>query len=247
MLTGPKIKYLIQLLAPVFFLPLLVSGTLIVIPSIIFNLVSTFCYQTNLRYHYTSLIIPVFAWGALLYIRRVKDFGARRALAVAILLATLLSSYLWGPADWSPQAVYRYDPKSPQARAAAEAAALIPEDAVVAARSRLTTHFTHRDKVYDFPTPFYSTYYGDDSMRGQRLPVADQVEYVLDTPESCPQKGPPSFRDCRMSKASARSTPRKESCSCRRWRPAPTKVAESPPPVLLASGEASHTQLEEMG
>jgi len=49
----------------------------------------TFPYQTNLGYHYTSLIVPVFAWAAILYIQRVKDFGARRALAAMILLATV--------------------------------------------------------------------------------------------------------------------------------------------------------------
>jgi uncharacterized membrane protein len=183
MLTAPKIQYLIQLLVPVFFLPLLTAETLIVLPSLLFNLLSTFFYQTNIRYHYTSLIIPVFAWAAIAYIQRVKDYGARRALALAMLLAALFASYLWGPADWSHNAVYRYDPGQPQARATAEAVALIPKDAVVAARPRMTTHLTHRAQVYEFPTPFYATYYGDDSMRGKWLPIADDVEYVLDTPD----------------------------------------------------------------
>ena len=94
MLGAAKLKYLIQLLTPVFFLPLLTAGTLIVLPSILFNLLSTFSYQTNVRYHYTSLIIPVFAWAAIAYLRRVKDgrardFGSRRALAVVILVASL--------------------------------------------------------------------------------------------------------------------------------------------------------------
>ena len=80
MLTAAKIKYLVQLLAPLFFLPLLTAGTLIVLPSLLFNLLSTFSYQTNIRYHYTSLMIPVFAWAAMLTLRRVKE-GARRALS----------------------------------------------------------------------------------------------------------------------------------------------------------------------
>jgi uncharacterized membrane protein len=182
MLGAAKIKYLIQLLAPVFFLPLLTAGTLIILPTILFNLLSTFSYPTDMRHHYTSLMIPVFAWAALLYMQRVKDFGACRALDVAMLLATLFSAYVWGPADWSPQAAYRYDPQAPQAQALADAVALIPHNAVVAARSRIATHLTHRVKVYEFPTPFYANYGGDNSMKGQRLPVADEVEFVLDTP-----------------------------------------------------------------
>ena len=188
LLAAAKIKYLFQLLAPVFFLPLLTAGTLIVLPSLLFNLLSTFSYQTDVRYHYTSLIIPVFAWAAIAYLGRVKDgrardFGSRRALAVVILVASLASSYAWGPAGWSPEGTHLSDPTHPQARAFAEAVALIPKDAVVSARARTATHLTHRDKVYEFPTPFSVTYWGDDSMDGKRLAVADEVDYVIETPE----------------------------------------------------------------
>lgn len=107
----------------------------------------------------------------------------RGARALAILFAALFCSYAWGPAEWLPQVASKYDPKSVQALAVAEAVALIPDDAVVGSRSRMSTHLTHRDKVYKFPTPFYATYWGDDSLRGQRLAVADEVEYVLQTPE----------------------------------------------------------------
>ena len=163
MLAAAKIKYLIQLLTPLLFLPFFAAETLVVLPTLLFNLLSTFSYQTDVRYHYTSLIIPAFAWAALVYLQRVKDVGARRALVVMILLASLFSAYLWGPGDLSRQPATRYDPNSADARAVAEAVALIPADAVVACRSRISTHLTHRDKIYDFPTPFYANYYGDAS------------------------------------------------------------------------------------
>jgi hypothetical protein len=82
-----------------------------------------------------------------------------------------------------------------QTQAAAEAVALIPDDAVVAARARLSTHLTHRDKIYEFPTPFYADYWGDDSMDGQRLAVADEVEYVLETPAQLKDAGARVFAD----------------------------------------------------
>jgi uncharacterized membrane protein len=183
MAASAKIEYLIQLLAPLLFLPLLTVETLVVLPTLLFNLLSTFAYQTNVRYHYTSLIIPVFAWTALVYVRRVKDVGARRALVVMVLLASLFSAYLWGPGDWSRQPATRYDVNAPDVQAIAEAVTLIPDDAVVACRSRISTHLSHRVQIYDFPTPFYASYYGDDSMDRQRLPVADNVQYVLDMPD----------------------------------------------------------------
>jgi len=64
---------------------------------------------------------------------------------------------------------------------------------VVSARSRMSTHLTHRDKVYEFPTPFYVTYWGDDSKTGQRLPIADEVKYVLETPERLTAPGAEIF------------------------------------------------------
>jgi uncharacterized membrane protein len=183
MLTAEKVKYLIQLLAPLVFLPVMTAGSLIVVPSIAFNLLSTFSYQTNLRYHYTSLIIPVFAWTALLCLQRVKHSGTRRAVVVAMLVATLLSAYAWGSADWSRDPAFHYDPKHPQTKAVEEAIALVPDDAVVSARSRMATHLAHREQVYEFPTPFYASYWGDGSSNGQRLAAADEVDYVLETPD----------------------------------------------------------------
>jgi uncharacterized membrane protein len=116
---------------------------------ILFNLLSTFSYQSNIRYHYASLIIPVFAWAAVFYMGRVRDPSSRKVLAVAVLLASLSAAYAWGPTQWSPESARFYDPRSAEARAAVEAVALIPEDAVVSARSRLATHLTHREQIYD--------------------------------------------------------------------------------------------------
>lgn len=183
MLSADKIKYLIQLLLPVFFLPLGTAGSLIALPALLFNLLSTFSYQSNIRYHYTSLIIPVFAWAAVLYTGRLKDPGSRRALAVAVLLASLFAAYAWGPSQWSREPARIYDPRSAEARAAVEAIALIPDDAVVSARSRLASHLAHRQQVYEFPTPFSASYWGDSTRDGRRLPEADDVEFVLEVPD----------------------------------------------------------------
>jgi uncharacterized membrane protein len=182
-LQADKLKYLTQLLTPVFFLPLLTTGSLIALPVLLFNLLSTFSYQTNLKYHYTSLIIPVLAWAAVLYIGKVKDARSRRALAVAVLLSSLFAAYAWGPTQWSRDPGRVYQAQNAEARAAAEAVAMIPDDAVVSARSRLATHLTHRAQIYDFPTPFSASYWGDASQEGERLPAADDVQFVLEIPE----------------------------------------------------------------
>jgi uncharacterized membrane protein len=188
MLTEDKLKYLFQLLTPVLFLPLLNWRTVIVVPILFFNLISNFWYQTQLQYHYTSLIIPVLCVMALLSLERFGSLRWRRILAGAILAATLLSAYLWGPLPFSPQAGADADTHHPQVLAAEEAVALIPPDAVVAAGDKFASHLTHREQVYVFPTPFSATYWGDDSQKGQRLPMADDVEYVIDIPSILPEE-----------------------------------------------------------
>ena len=183
MFSGVKLKYLLELFAPLLFLPLLTARTLIVLPILGFNLISTFYYQTNLHYHYTSLVIPALSAAAILALDRFDGQKVRRWALLLVLLATCASAYLWGPLPGSRAAAFLSDPKDPQAVAAAEALALIPPHAVIAARDKFASHLTSRDLVYVFPTPFAANSWGDESLRGQRLPVADDVEYVLEIPE----------------------------------------------------------------
>lgn len=53
----------------------------------------------------------------------------------------------------------------------------------MSARSRYSSHLTHRERIYDFPNPFAAYYWGDGSLGGTRLPDADAVEYVLERPK----------------------------------------------------------------
>jgi uncharacterized membrane protein len=178
--TTEKLLYLLQLFAPVLFLPLLTARTLIILPVLLFNLISTFWYQTNLHYHYTSLIIPVLIAMAILALERFRRLRTRHLLAGGLLVATLVSIYLWGPYPGTKGAANLHDPQSPRALASAEAVALIPPDAVVASRDEFSAHLANRESVYTFPTPFAAEYWGDWSLKGQRLPMADTVEYVIE-------------------------------------------------------------------
>lgn len=182
MTTPEKLKYVIQLFAPVLFLPLLTARWLIALPVLLFNLISTFWYQTNVRYHYTSLLIPVLAATAVIALGRLHGERMRRALAVCLLGAAIFSAYLWGPFPYSREAADLHDPQHPQVIASEEAVALIPADAVVAARDKFASHLTQREFIYKFPSPFSAESWGDESLKGQRLPMAEDVEYVLELP-----------------------------------------------------------------
>lgn len=182
MTTPEKLKYVVQLFAPLLFLPLLTVRWLIALPVLLFNLISTFWYQTNLQYHYTSLLIPVLAVTAVFALSRFRSDRMRGALALCLLCATVFSAYLWGPYPHSREAADLHDPQHPQVLASKEAVALIPPDSVVAARDKFASHLTQREFIYKFPTPFSADSWGDESLKGQRLPMAEDVEYVLELP-----------------------------------------------------------------
>jgi uncharacterized membrane protein len=182
MLTTEKVKYVFQLLTPVLFLPLLSWRVLLALPALFYNLISTFWYQSNLQYHYHNMLIPVFSIVALFSLERFHRLGVRRALTVFVLLATMFSLFLWGPVQGSREPSYYPDPKHPECVAADEALTLIPNDAVVSAVDKFAAHLANRERIYVFPNPYSASYWGDDSMKGQRLPGAGDVEYVMVMP-----------------------------------------------------------------
>jgi uncharacterized membrane protein len=189
MLTAEKLKYLFQLLTPLIFLPLLDWRGLLAIPVLFFNLISTFWYQSNLQYHYTSLLIPVLCVSAIYGLERISRLNGRRVLVVGMLVVTLACGYFWGPLPGTRTPSSYPDPKNQDCLAANDALALIPADAVVAAEDKFAAHLADRAFVYVFPNPYSASYWGDDSLKGQRLEQADTVEYVMVTPASLGEKG----------------------------------------------------------
>jgi hypothetical protein len=56
----------------------------------------------------------------------------------------------------------------------------VPDDAVLSAFHSITAQMARRKVIYSFPNPFVRNLYGPDVFAGgDRLPGADQVEFVL--------------------------------------------------------------------
>jgi uncharacterized membrane protein len=102
MLTQDKLRYLIQVLVPVAFLPLRrVWLWLAVLPGIFFTVLTTgYGATTNIGYqysgHYAAYIFPaaVLALGA--FGTSAEGLVRRRAAAVVIVMATLITTSRWG-------------------------------------------------------------------------------------------------------------------------------------------------------
>jgi uncharacterized membrane protein len=102
MLTQDKLRYLIQVLVPVVFLPLRrISLWLAVLPGIFFTVLTTgYGATTNIGYqysgHFAAYIFPAAVLALAAFGTSAEGLVRRRAAAVAIVVATLITTSRWG-------------------------------------------------------------------------------------------------------------------------------------------------------
>jgi uncharacterized membrane protein len=178
---GPERRwYLWQLLASFALLSLLAPAVLLVAAGpLLVNLLSSFPYQHQLRYHYSTLIVPVLVVSAIVGIARFRSTRVRGVLAVLMAASAVTAAYLWGPIGRHDVPVA--DPGTPHAVAAREAMSMVPAEAAVSASHRYVPHLTHRRQIYEFPNPWRAANWGDWTSEGARLPFADDIDYLLIT------------------------------------------------------------------
>lgn len=172
--------YLFQMAAPfgaVFVLSPWLS--LVAVPVIASNIVSTFWYQHSIQYHYSLVAVPALLCATVFGVRAVAEKW-RGLVMAAVVVCTAATSVLWGQHSLAltPRKVLASD--APIAVSAREIVKQIPDDAVVSAFDPLVTFLAHRKEIYFFPNPFRAVYYGvGTEVEGKRLPAADRVEYVV--------------------------------------------------------------------
>jgi uncharacterized membrane protein len=142
------------------------------------NLLSTFPYMHQILYHYSTPLVAVLALGTSFAIGSLSTPG-RRYLASGVVVAAFASCVWWGLAPFSRQTYPHWSPTSPQVRAINSLLRHVPPHAVVSAYYPFVAHLDHRTRIYQWPTPFAAQYWGLYRQEGQRLPFADQVQYVV--------------------------------------------------------------------
>jgi uncharacterized membrane protein len=181
---GPeRPTYLWQLFAPLALLPLLAPGLLLVsIGPLLSNTLSTFGYQHNIYYHYSTLIIPILIAAAVVGIARFRSNPLRTVLISLMTVTALTTGYLWGPLSYDGAPIAGQpngDPSSARSAAIRDAIDVIPSDVAVSAINHVVPHLTHRVDIYEFPNPWRATNWADGSQEGEPLPIADEIEYVV--------------------------------------------------------------------
>ena len=175
--------YLWQLFAPLAVLPLLAPDfVLLALGPFASNLISNFYYQHRIAYHYSTQIVPVLAVATVIGIARLRWEFVRYAAVGSVAFASLLGAYLWGPMPWARHPMIIASPSNPSVAAIDRALTHVPSGAVISAYYSYVPHLDHRRQVYEFPVPWHAQYWGTFKQEGQRLPQADDVDYVIVPP-----------------------------------------------------------------
>jgi uncharacterized membrane protein len=179
-LTRDRLWYLWQLFAPLALVAVLAPSVLLIaVAALGSNLISTFPYQYDIHYHYSTLILPVIVAATVAGVATRRSPDERKKLVHLVLGASLLCAYLWGPTPLGRHEASIADPGSPVVASFHQAARMIPPDAVVSTFYGWLPQVDHREEVYMFPNPWKAAYWGTFKQEGQRLPQADGVQYLL--------------------------------------------------------------------
>ncbi len=164
LLEGNKLTaYLYPLLAPMGFLSILSPETfLLALPSLVINFFGGYWWLDQPTYflkHYAAPIIPFVMissiWGAkrlvgwLRYLFKIERAWLTIALSSLVAILSLLFHYSYGLSPLSKGFIA--PAVTPHDRLVSEFVRLIPPDASLATTYQLTSHFSRRRKIYQWP------------------------------------------------------------------------------------------------
>jgi len=180
LVSDTRPRYLWQVFAPGAFVAFLAPSAFVTGLGVVFvNVLSTFWYQYQVQYHYSLVVVPCLVFATIEGLHRVK-VGYRRHAVAVVAISSLMCAYFWVPLPLARVDYVAWSPSSPQVVATSEMFALIPADASLAAYHPLTAQLARRHEIYSFPNPFQRSLYGPDVFaKGDRLEMADTVEYVM--------------------------------------------------------------------
>ena len=159
LLVPLKIEFVLQLLVPLAFIPLLGGEVLALLaPTLGYLLIGDYVYQNSVHYQYTAPIIPFLFFAFVIGLERLANWNRtavfQTALAVCIVVAAL-ANYFFQAAG--PLA-FGFDPDqyAMNARVALghQLLAQIPRNAPIMVEANLVPHLSQRQYVYQAPNTF---------------------------------------------------------------------------------------------
>jgi hypothetical protein len=140
-LDGRDLSYLVSLLFPLAFLPLVAPVALLAaVPELGLNLLSSTLTQTSVKTHYAAVAIPAFLAAAVFGTARLSS-----RLAYVAVLTAVAGMLLLGPLGRVELGADAHD------AAARRALAVVPDGAPVSATNSLGAHLSDRRRIFSFP------------------------------------------------------------------------------------------------
>ena len=143
------------------------------------NTISTFWYQFHIEYHYSVVAVPALILAVVVGAARLKG-KARHVVVALVAVTSLISSWEWSYLPFRAHPSRYWGENHPIASQGRAILRDVPDDAVISVYHALAPHAAHRRLIYQFPNPFRVVLYGpNDDLEGTRLPVADEIEFVV--------------------------------------------------------------------
>lgn len=143
------------------------------------NELADFVYMHQIQYHYSMPLVPVLVAGTVYAVSRLGSARLRATATGFVTSCAFAACVVWGLAPFSLHSYPHQSTSSPAVRDANAVIAHIPPEAVISAWYPYVAHVDHRTRIYMWPTPFAAKFWGLYQQEGQRLPFANQVQYVL--------------------------------------------------------------------
>jgi uncharacterized membrane protein len=190
--TGPKLLYIVSLLLPLGFLPLLSPKPLVLaLPILALNLLSERQSQFEYDTHYSLLLIPGLMAAGIYGASALAGFLARRSgkqhgsgaaarYGLVIVLGLVgLGVVLQVPYKNPMARAVLYSETPERVQAARELVGMVPPEAKVAASSFVAPHLLPRRYIYNFPPAPYSPY---NFGTWRQSPRFAELDYIMVDP-----------------------------------------------------------------
>jgi len=175
-----RMNYYRMMLAPVAFLCFASFSTfLIAAPMLAINILSTFPYQREIRYHYAALVLTGIILATVEAVANLGTTASLKRFFVGLLLATSLATTVaWGPSPISVKyhsGLWAQGP-DPRRDSKQQAVAMVPEGAATSAIYYLVPHLSQRVRIYEFPVPWKPVNWG---VNGENLHDPAVVRWLV--------------------------------------------------------------------
>ncbi len=152
-------------------------GLLMAAPQMLASVIGLSPYARMIKYQYTSVMIAPIMIASIhgaATIWRIK--AVRAALVVWLLACSYTTNVAWSPSALNEASYGVWSQPHPRHESLRTALSYIPDDASVSASYQLLPHLSHRERIYDWPNPFWASVWGNDDCA--HLPDPTTVDYV---------------------------------------------------------------------